>query len=132
MTDATEGVDATRMHLPYLRRCIPAQNADIEAAYDETYGSLDHFDDQSAFISPETYKLILAGSFMFTRRNVTPKRTYETGRIEESEKFKEKFIRNVAWMKDQQAEDVEARKAAWDKGVKEGLSGFEDGLSVSG
>lgn len=129
MSDATEGVDQARMRPPYMRRSIAPQNADIEAAYEEVYGSLGHIDDQSAFISPETYKLHLSDTFMFVRRNVQPRKQYDAGRIEESEKFREKFVRNVAWMKDQSAEAVEARKAAYDKGIKEGLDGFESDLS---
>lgn len=128
MSDATEGVDQARMRPPYLRRSIPTQNADIEAAYNEVFGNLDHIDDQSAFISPDTYKLHLSDDFIFIRRDAKPHKQYDTGRIEENEKFKEKFVRNVTWMKDQPAESVEARKAAWDKGVREGLIDFEDGL----
>ena len=38
---------------------------------------------------------------------------------------RENFGRNVAWMKDRRSEDVEARKAAWHKGVQEKLLVFE-------
>ncbi len=129
MTDATEGVDQSKMHMPYLRRNIAPQNANIEAAYDEVYGELDHVDEQTAFISPESYKLILKNDFAFLRRivkNKPRKKRYEKGRIEENEKFREKFVRNTAWMKDQRAEDVERRKAAWERGIKEGFAGYLD------
>jgi paired amphipathic helix protein Sin3a len=129
MTDATEGVDQSRMRAPSLRRNIAPQNANIEAAYQEVYGDLDHIDEQTAFISPESYKLLLQNDFGFVRRSSVEKpstTSSEVGRISESEKFREKFVRNTAWMKDQRAEDVEGRKATWEKGVKEGLPTYED------
>jgi paired amphipathic helix protein Sin3a len=129
MTDATEGVDQSRMRAPSLRRNIAPQNANIEAAYQEVYGELDHIDEQTAFISPESYKLLLQNDFGFVRRSSVEKpstTSSEVGRISESENFREKFVRNTAWMKDQRAEDVEGRKATWEKGVKEGLPSYED------
>lgn len=133
MSDATEGVDQSHMHFPYLRRNIAPQNANVEAAYAEAYGDLEHRDDQTAFISPTNYKLLLSSTYMFCHRSAfqkPSKKHYEAGRIEESEKFREKFVRNTAWMKDQRAEDVERRKAAWEKGVREGLYAFEDRLTA--
>lgn len=129
MSDATEGIDHSRMRSPYLRRNVAPQNANIEAAYEEAFGDLDHVDEQSAVINPESYKLQLQNEFGFARRNSTERanrKQYESGSIEESERFREKFVRNTAWMKDQRAEDVERRKAAWEKGVKDGFSGFEE------
>ncbi|KAJ9604571.1 Transcriptional regulatory protein sin3 [Cladophialophora chaetospira] len=124
MTDATEGVDQSKMHWPYLRRNIAPQNAHIDTAYQEVYGNLVHVDDQTAFISPESYKLLLQGDFGFLRDAITRK-AYQPGTIEESEKFREKFVRNTAWMRDQRAEDVEGRKAAWEKAKSEGFAGYE-------
>lgn len=129
MTDATEGVDQSRMHNPFLRRNIAPQNTNVEMAYQEAYGDLDHYDEQTAFISPESYKLFLQKDFCFIRRKAVEKpstKKYEVGRIEESEKFREKFVRNTAWMKDQRAEDVERKKAAWERGVKEGFFESEE------
>ncbi|KIW99358.1 uncharacterized protein Z518_11346 [Rhinocladiella mackenziei CBS 650.93] len=129
MTDATEGVDQSRMHSPFLRRNIAPQNANIEAAYQEVYGDLDHFDEQTAFISPESYKLLLQNDFGFVRRKAFERpsgKAYETGKMEESERFREKYVRNTAWMKDQRAEDVERIKAAFEKGVREGFSRYDD------
>ncbi|KIW92873.1 uncharacterized protein Z519_06722 [Cladophialophora bantiana CBS 173.52] len=128
MTDATEGVDQSRMHSPYLRRNIAPQNANIEAAYQEVYGNLDNLDEQTAFISPDSYKLLLQGDFGFFRRSAVekpPRKPYEKGRMEESERFREKFVRNTAWMRDQRAEDVERKKAAWERGVRDGFSGYD-------
>jgi len=129
MTDATEGVDQARVRPSYLRRTIAPQNANIEAAYHEVYGNLAHFDEQTAFVSPETYKLLLHHDFGFLRLHSDgepgPKH-YETGKIEENERFREKFVRNTTWMKDQRAEDVERRKAAWERGLKDGNFDFDD------
>ena len=124
MTDATEGVDQSKMVWPYLRRNIAPQNANIETAYQEVYGSLDHVDDQTAFISPESYKLLLQGDFGFVRE-AAMKKAYESGKTEESEKFRERFVRNTAWMRDQRAEDVEKKKAAWERGKAEGFTGYD-------
>lgn len=129
MSDATEGVDQSRMHAAFLRRNIAPQNANIESAYQEVYGDLDYLDEQTAFISPDSYKLLLQHDFGFTRRSAlqTPSRkSHEARKIEESEKFRDKFVRNTAWMKDQRAEDVEQMKARWEKGVKEGFIGLDD------
>ena len=124
MTYATEGVDQSRMQYPFQRRSMPAQNTNVEAAYEEVYGSLHHQDDQTASISPDTYKLRMEGEWVF-HRFVTRKKNYTPGKVVENEKFLEKFVRNVAWMKDQRAEDVEKRKAIWEQGVKDGMDGFE-------
>ena len=125
MTYATEGVDLSRMRYPFLRRSVPAQSANVEAAYDEIYGRLHHIDEQTASISPDTYKIRFEGEWVFYKF-VTPRKRHMYGKIEESESFIEKFVRNVAWMKDQRAEDVERRKAAWEKGVNNIMDGFED------
>ncbi|KAJ4669681.1 Transcriptional regulatory protein sin3 [Exophiala dermatitidis] len=125
MTDPTEGVDQSRMRHPFLRRNIAPQNANVESAYEDVYGELEHYDEQTAFISPESYKVFLQKDFCFNRPKALEKpsaKGYEVGKIEESEKFREKFVRNTAWMKDQRAEDVERKKAAWERGVKEGFS----------
>lgn len=129
MTDATEGVDQTRVRPSYLRRNIIPQNANIEAAYNEVYGNLAYFDEQTAFISPDTYKLFLHHDFGFERLEIhdgTSGKQFEVGKMEENERFREKFVRNTAWMKDQRAEDVEQRKAAWERGLKEGNFDFHD------
>ncbi|KIV86574.1 hypothetical protein PV11_02175 [Exophiala sideris] len=125
MTDATEGVDLSKLRKAYLQRNIAPQNANIEAAYQEVFGDLGHVDEQTAFISPETYKLVLRKEYGFERQHPVESssgKSYEAGKIEESEKYREKFVRNTAWMKDQRAEDVERRKATWEKGVREGFS----------
>ena len=124
MTYATEGVDQSRMQYPFIRRSMPAPNANVETAYEEVYGSLYHQDGQTASISPDTYKIRMEGELAFYRF-VTSKKKYTPGKIEENERFLEKFVRNVAWMKDQRAEHVERRKAVWEHGVKDGMDGFE-------
>lgn len=129
MTDATEGVDQARVQPSFLRRTIAPQNANIEAAYNEVYGNLAHLDEQTAFISPETYKLLLHHDFGFVRHQNNGGRgvkRHEIGKIEENERFREKFVRNTSWMKDQRAEDVERRKAAWERGLKDGNFDFND------
>lgn len=45
------------------------------------------------------------------------------------EKMKEKFVDKVAWMKDQSERDVGRRKAAWQKGLDEGLWKMEESLN---
>ena len=130
MTEATEGVDQTAMHFPYLKRNIPPQDANAGAAYAEVYGNLTHYDNQTAFVSPDNYKLLLSSDYIFYREGAKESKKYYASKFEESETFNEKFVRNVAWMKDQSAEDVEARKVAWEKGIKDGLTGFEESIPV--
>ena len=127
MTDATEGVDQAKMHHPYLRRNIAPQSANIEAAYQEVYGNLAHVDEETAFISPDSYKLLLQGDFGFVRE-AEMRKAYEARKFEESEKFRERFVRNTAWMRDQRAEDVEHKKAAWERGKAEGFAGYDVSL----
>ena len=91
----------------------------------ENFGNLDYFDDQAAIIDIESYKLHLQGIYAFERQGLKPGKHYTGAQKAESEPFREKFMRNVAWMKDQSREDVDARKAAWDKGIREGLMDFE-------
>lgn len=129
MTDATEGVDQSKMLPTYLRRNVAPQNANIEAAYAEVYGNLDHVDDQTAFISPDSYKLLLQGEFGFVRSTGlenSHQKAHDADHMEESEKFRERFVRNTAWMRDQRAEDVERKKAAWERGKRDGFTGGYD------
>ena len=132
MSEATEGVDQGRMHFPFLRRNVAPQNANLDTTVAEVYGSLEHFDNQTAFISPDTYKLLLSNDYIFWRTTAYPRKKYDTSepvkdrRMEENESFREKFVRNTTWMRDQQPEDVARRKAAWEQAVKEGLDGFEE------
>ena len=132
MSEATEGVDQARMRFPFLRRNVAPQNANLETTVAEVYGSLEHFDNQTAFISPDTYKLLLSNDYIFWRTTAYSKKKYDLSepvkerKMDENESFREKFVRNTAWMRDQQPEDVARRKAAWEQAVKEGLDGYEE------
>lgn len=128
MSEPTEGIDAARLRRSYMARCIPAQSADPRARFVEGIGSLNFVDEQAACIDLESYKLHLSGLYAFERQGVKAGKQYPEGGRVENELFRERFVRNVAWMKDQRTEDVEARKAAWDKGVREGLMDSETGL----
>lgn len=127
MSEPTEGIDAGRLRRPYMTRCIPPQNADPRARFIEGIGSLNVVDDQAAFIDLESYKLHLSGVYAFERQGLKAEKQYMNGRAE-NDTFRERFVRNVAWMKDQPTEEVEARKAAWDRGVREGLMETEAAL----
>ena len=135
MSEATEGVDQSSMRFPFLRRNIAPQSANLDTTVAEVYGSLEHFDNQTAFISPDTYKLLLSNDYIFFRTNARSRKKYDTNesikerKVEESESFREKFVRNTAWMKDQQPDTVGRRKAAWEEAVKNGLNEFEEVLS---
>lgn len=124
MRETTEGVDISRMLPPFLRRNLLKQDkdVDVEASYNEVYGRLQHYDDQEIVVNEDTYRMSFTPgqTCMFTRPSIN-KKVYIAGKIEESEKFVEKFVRNTAWMKDQRAEDVERRKAGWERGLKEGI-----------
>jgi len=120
MTDATEGVDQAKMLPAYLRRNIAPQNANVEAAYQEVYATLAHIDDQTAFISPDSYKVLLKGVFEFVRPSIGEQVSSDAKalRKEMAETFKEKFLLNTTWMRDQSADDVELKKAAWASALK--------------
>jgi histone deacetylase complex regulatory component SIN3 len=123
MTDATEGIDQAKLKRTYLRRNIAPQNANIEEAYDETFGNLDNVDTEKAFISPDDYKLVRENGFSMIRgTSKSEQKAYEPGKMVDSEKFRTKFVQNTPWMKDQNPEDVEQTKAAWEKNSKEGFS----------
>lgn len=129
MSEATEGVDQSSMRFPYLRRNIPPQSVTLDNTIAEVFANLEHFDNQTAFISPDTYKLLLSNEYMFWRTDAkeAKKRDLTTDmsgrKMEESEPFREKFVRNTAWMKDQPPDAVGRRKAAWEAGIS-GAGGF--------
>jgi paired amphipathic helix protein Sin3a len=124
MRETTEGVDLSRMQPPFLRRNLTKQDkdVDVEASYKEVYGNLQHFDDQEIIVNEDTYRMSFTPgqTYMFSRPSFS-KKVYTEGKIEESEKFLDKLVRNSLWMKDQKSEDVEKRKAFWEKGLKEGV-----------
>lgn len=128
MRETTESVDVSRMQAPFLGRNLTKQDkdVDIEASYKEVYGSLEHYDDQEIIVNEDTYRMGFTPgqTFMFSRSSLS-KKPYTEGKIEESEKFLDRFVRNTVWMKDQKSEDVEARKAFWEKGLKEGVWAVE-------
>lgn len=132
MSEATEGVDLNRMRFPYLRRNVAPQDKRLETTVAEFYSNLEHFDNQTAFISPDSYKLLLSADYIFWRTTAYSNKKYDSSmpvkdrKMEENESFREKFVRNTTWMKDQQPEDVGRRKAAWEQAVKEGFNGFEE------
>jgi paired amphipathic helix protein Sin3a len=123
MNEPTEGVDLTRLRPSFLRRNVAPQNARIEAAYAEIFGNLESFDEQALRISPNSYKLIITDDFGWIRHNPASSsgKSYEVGRIEESAKFRENFVRNNAWMRNASAEFVEARKALWEGALRHGV-----------
>ena len=120
MSEATEGIDQSAMHMPYLRRNIAPQSANIDQAYHEIFGNITHFDNQTAFISPDNYKLLLSNNYIFWRHGIKTNKAYEPEKVEENEAFRERFVRNTAWMKDKSAEAVEEAKAQYKKGVDSG------------
>lgn len=126
MLEPTEGIDQSSLSWPFLRRNIPPQDANPEQAYRKSVGNLVYDDEQSAFISPDTYKLLLHNNYSFERPQTRPGKIYKPGTVGESEPFREKFIRNTAWMKDQSADYVESVKADWERNVKEGMKFTEE------
>ena len=125
MSDATEGIDSVKYRRPYLPRNIPPQSSDPRVSYMENIGSLNYVDSQFAYIGADNYKLWLGGLFAFERQKVKARKQYVFGQKHESESFRERFVRNVSWMKDQTKEAVETRNAAWEKGLQDGLMDFE-------
>jgi paired amphipathic helix protein Sin3a len=135
MSEPTEGVDLNRLLYPFLRRNVRSQDAKLQTTVAEFYSNLRHFDNQTAFISPDTYKLFLSNDYIFWQTKVKPNNKYdldsnvEERKFIENEPFREKFVRNTAWMKDQDPEAVARRKAVWEQAVKDGLDGFEETMA---
>lgn len=135
MRETTEGVDISRMLPPFLRRNLLKQDkdVDIESSYKEVYGRLQHYDDQEIIVNEETYRMSFTPgqTFMFARPSMS-KKMYTVGKIEESEPFVQRFVRVTAWMTDQRPEVVERKKAAWERGLKEGIWRDDGGVTPIG
>ena len=69
MMEPTEGVKKEDIAPSYLGRNMAVQHANTDVSYVDTYESMDHFDDQSAFIAPNSYKMLLSHHFGFEKRN---------------------------------------------------------------
>lgn len=125
MSEATEGVDQSAMHMPYLQRNVAPQSANIERAYQKVFGNITHFDNQTAFISPDTYKLLLSNDYIFWRHGIQARKLYGPSgkKPPENEKFRESFVRNTKWMENQSQEHVEGVKADYERMVRDGFHG---------
>jgi paired amphipathic helix protein Sin3a len=124
MSEATEGVDQSAMNMPYLRRNVAPQSSNIESAYQEVFGNITHFDNQTAFISPDTYKLLLSNDYIWWRHGVKARKTYpeSAAKPAENDKFRKMFVRNTKWMENQSQEYVEGIKAEYERQVREGFT----------
>jgi paired amphipathic helix protein Sin3a len=120
MSEVTEGVDQAQMHLPYLLRNIAPQSSNLDQAYHDVFGNITHFDTQTAFISPDTYKLLLSHEYTFYRHGVKAGKQYQYEKIEGNDRFKDRFVRNVEWMKDKTQEEVDKINGEWRDGVDGG------------
>jgi len=121
MSEATEGIDKSNMHMPYLRRNVAPQSANIDHAFNHVFGNITHFDNQTAFISPDNYKLLLSNDYIFWRHGLRTKKAYQPGKINESDKFRESFVRNTKWMENQSQEYVEGVKAEYERNIRDGF-----------
>lgn len=130
MLDATEGVPHSKVGKSFLRRNL-AKDVDVNSIVSE--------DRQELRIDVTTYRIIFAYNgvsgkpFVYERKVSTNEMAYAEDalrkeRAKRDKKMKEKFVTNVAWMKDQSHEEVEHRKSAWQKGLTEGLWQMEESL----
>jgi hypothetical protein len=147
MMEPTESVKKEDIAPPYLGRNMAAQHANTDVSYVDTFENMTHYDDQSAFIAPGSYKILLSHEFRFVKNNVRKLRKKERGSAESggeggkvvNEKFRERFVLNTEWMKDQPAENVERRKQVYETAVNgqgegegETLVDFEERLAGMG
>jgi hypothetical protein len=133
MLDPTEGVPHSRVGKPFLRRNL-AKDVDANAILSE--------DRQDLRIDVSSYRIIFTYNGIPGRPFVYEKKTSKNemavaevalkkAKAKRDGKMKEKFVTNAAWMKDQSGDEVERRKAAWQKGLEEGLWRMEENLKAA-
>ncbi|KAF2187849.1 hypothetical protein K469DRAFT_749045 [Zopfia rhizophila CBS 207.26] len=131
--EPTEEVDISRVRLPFLKNAFPRG----DDADDERFETVKEMDKITVQISPESYAMkfeisepVGPGGVQYfvqkdaTRANLseevpTPAEEYKVLKNSRAERVREKLLRNNAWMKDVNRDDVDARKEAFKKDVEE-------------
>ena len=131
MWEPTEGIDTSRMRLPFLKCNLSPQYASVEDAYAAVYANLHNNDTQTIAISPDNCKIHYEKTFTFCRE---VEEKDEPQKMQQNDRFREKLVRNTTWMRDEREEEVDGRKAAWQKALGDangGLANFEEHLAGS-
>ncbi|KAL8816363.1 MAG: hypothetical protein Q9223_004612 [Gallowayella weberi] len=134
MREATEGVPAAKMSMPYLRRNLPSNQMTEE---DLNKAFLPAWNDEGliARINPENYRIVFIDPWTADRWLHRPQvqirglKKMMEGTVERKKKMREKFDSNSPWMKDMSKEEVDRIKESFQKSVTEG---FPNHASVDG
>jgi paired amphipathic helix protein Sin3a len=130
MLDPTEGVPHSRVGKSFLKRNL-AKDIDVSTMLSD--------DRQELRVDVSTYRIIFTYNgipgrpFVYEKKISKNEMAYAEDALRKEKakrdaKMKEKFVDRAAWMKDQSEEEVEGRKAAWKKGLEEGLWQMEENL----
>ncbi|CBX95321.1 hypothetical protein LEMA_P024730.1 [Plenodomus lingam JN3] len=139
--EPTEGVDASKIHHPYLKKRM----AKAEDLSDETrFEHVKHNDKITVSINPAAYTMTFINSEPFGTGGVQyflqpdfvraglsesvpkPVEEYEALIKARKERATEILCMNNAWMKDLSRDDVDAKKAAWKKDLEEARTVTDD------
>lgn len=128
MREPTEGIDLNAMRKVHLQRNIPLQPANLDQAVREAILNSVSNDDQTAFISPDNYKLLLNARHVWHREPLPEggKSFSVVGRVNGSKKFRKGFNEEPAWMQDADERAVGAKKDAWSEGLESGFRDAQD------
>lgn len=138
MRDPTEGVPFSQMHMPFLKRSLPAK-LDQEDEYNRYYRPLEHHDGLIIRICANSYHLLYEpGSYEWSWRSTGPSEenaedaAKEDAAVKERrrDRFTEKFVNNPAWaqgLSKDQVDESNHRFRSWVKGSEAG--GPEAGVS---
>ena len=122
MREPTEGIDYAMLRKTHLVRNIPAQAENLDEAFRKIYelGSWD--DQQSAFVHPDSYKLLLNKPFIMDRvRHVPQHKAYQAGQINTSKNFKDRFVRYPPRLKEEGDAAFEYQNTLWRQNVTDGF-----------
>jgi hypothetical protein len=122
MREPTEGLDLSILRQMYLQRNVPLQPVNLDQAMREAILNCKYVDDQTAFISPDTYKLLLSHDYILDREPMTQANTYVEGKRLASKAFEKTFKDSPGLMESEGTLESGAEVDQWGAHV---AGGFE-------
>ena len=123
MTDHTEGVDSSQLHLPYLKRRVSLPESSVEETYSTVFATLNLEDSEEISISLDNYKLSKQGGFSFYREACGPEKK------QENDQLLAKLVKSPGWVRAENEGGLSRRMTAWTRALSEDLSGYEVALA---
>lgn len=126
MREATEGIPAARIRLPYLRRNLPS-NQLSEEELNKAFLPAWSEEGLIARINPENYRIVFIDRWTADRWLHRPQvqvrglKKMSEGTKERKKKMRDKFDRNSAWMKDMSQSEVDGLLEDFQTALKEGF-----------